>query len=128
MYFLIENSKIIYYFNKIFKVNSLGITSFFFIFLKNEKKDDLNVFNHEMIHIKQFQETFYIGFYVISFFDFIVKYYKYKSFYNAYRNLLFEIEAYDNMYDLDYLKKRKRFAWLRNLFSKNKVHPEIKSN
>ena len=69
-----------------------------------------------MIHIKQFQETLYFGFYFISFFEFIYNFLKYKSTYNAYRYLLFEIEAYDNMFDLDYLKKKKKFAWLRNFF------------
>ena len=129
MYFLIENSKLITYLNKVFKINSLGITSFFFIFLKGKKEDDLNVFNHEMIHIKQFQETLYFGFYFISFLNLFIIFLKYKSTYNAYRYLLFEIEAYDNMFDLDYLKKRKKFAWLRNFFNKNnKVHPDIKSD
>ena len=38
---------------------------------------------------------------------------KYRNFKDAYRNLAFEKEAYDHMNDLDYVKKRKRFAWLR---------------
>ena len=125
MYFLIENSKILNFFNKKFEVKPLGITIFFFIILKDKKEDNLEVFNHEMIHIKQFQETFYFGFYLITFFDFIIKYIKYRKFYDAYRYLVFEVEAYDNMNNLEYLKKRKRFAWLRNLFSKkNKIHPK----
>ena len=125
MYFLFENSKVITYFNKIFRSNVVGMTVFFLIFLKGEKDDNLIILNHEKIHIKQFQETFYIGFYLISTFDFLIKYCKYKNINGAYKNLMFEREAYEHMNDLDYLKKRKRFAWLRNLFKKkNKVHPQ----
>ena len=124
MYFLFENSRVIKWYNKVFKINARGITVFFLIFLKGEKDDNLKVFNHEKIHIKQFQETLFIGFYIISMLDFLIKFCKYKSITGAYRNLMFEREAYANMDDLDYLKKRKRFAWLRNLFKKkNKVHP-----
>ena len=125
MYFLIEDCKFLNYLSQKFEVKPLGITIFSFIFLKGKKEDDLNVFNHEMIHIKQFQETLYFGFYFISFFDLIIKFIKHKSFYNAYRNLMFEVEAYDNMYDLDYLNKRQKYAWLKNIFTtKNKVHPQ----
>jgi len=114
-------------YNKIFKVNLVGMTVFFIIFLKGEN-DDLKVLNHEKIHIKQFQETLFIGFYIISIFDFLIKYCKYRNVIGAYRNLIFEKEAYDYMDDLDYLKKRKRFAWFRNLFKKkNKVHPHSSS-
>ena len=39
---------------------------------------------------------------------------------NAYRNISFEREAYDNQYDLNYLKSRKRFAFLKYIKIKNK--------
>ena len=51
---------------------------------------------------------------------------KYRNFFDAYKNLLFEKEAYKFMNDLEYLKKRRKFEWIRGFFSKkNKVHPAI---
>ena len=37
---------------------------------------------------------------------------KYKDFKLAYRNLLFEIEAYNNQNNLEYLNNRNYYAWL----------------
>jgi hypothetical protein len=68
--------------------------------------------NHEKIHTAQMKELWYVGFYVIYFLEWLVRLVITPTV--AYRNISFEREAYDNQYDYNYLKNRKRFAqWRR---------------
>lgn len=91
---------------------------------KNLTEDDKR---HEEIHGEQQKELLLVGFlvlYVLFFcFEFIaccfncVRGYKKDSFNNgawkrAYRNNLFEREAYKHEKDADYLKNRKYYAWV----------------
>ncbi len=92
-----------------------GITLFPFIFLYSEdlKKNKVLV-NHEKIHKRQQLELLFgLVFYLIYGIDYLIKYIKYQDKYLAYRNIIFEREAYANQYDLEYLKKRKWFAYWR---------------
>lgn len=59
------------------------------------------------------KEMLYIPFYLWYGVEWLIKLF-YKG--NAYRNLSFEREAYDNQYNLDYLKTRKHYSWLKRLF------------
>ena len=52
-----------------------------------------------------------VGFYLLYIFDFIYSFIKYREFYEAYRNIRFEKEAYKNEKVSNYLAKRKYFAW-----------------
>ena len=63
--------------------------------------------NHETIHLKQQLELLIIPFYLWYGIEFIIRYFQYKSWDLAYRNISFEREAYANEKDFDYLKKRK---------------------
>lgn len=65
-------------------------------------------FNHERIHSEQMKEMLFIGFYLWYLVEWIIRLFG-KG--NAYRNLSFEKEAYDNDEDLNYLATRPRFAW-----------------
>jgi hypothetical protein len=68
--------------------------------------------NHEKIHTAQMKELWYVGFYLIYFLEWLVRLIITSTV--AYRNISFEREAYDNQYDYNYLKSRKRFAqWRR---------------
>lgn len=68
--------------------------------------------NHEEIHTAQMKELCYVGFYLIYFLEWLVRLIITPTV--AYRNISFEREAYDNQYNYDYLKSRKRFAqWRR---------------
>ena len=69
--------------------------------------------NHERIHIRQQLETLIVGFYLIYFLEFIFYRFNHTR-YNAYKMISFEREAYQYENDIDYLKKRKCYAWLRN--------------
>jgi len=91
-----------------------GITIFPFIFLryKTDKKD-LVILNHEKIHIYQQLELLILPFYVLYLVHFLVNLIKYKNKDLAYRNIIFEKEAYANETNLNYLKNRKLWEFLR---------------
>ncbi|AOR28713.1 hypothetical protein FORMB_16740 [Formosa sp. Hel1_33_131] len=84
-----------------------------FIFFK--KKEYINPvrLNHERIHLRQQLELLLIFFYLWYLIDFIVKYAKYRNWKTAYRNIIFEREAYSFEKDLNYLKKRKFYNFIR---------------
>ena len=68
--------------------------------------------NHERIHTAQMKELLYIFFYIWYIIEFIIRFLFIWSWKAAYRNLLFEQEAYDNEKDLNYLTNRTHYKWL----------------
>ena len=76
----------------------------------NARIDDITL-NHEKIHTAQIKEMLYVFFYVWYIIEWLIRLPKG----NAYRNISFEREAYNNQYDLNYLKSRKRFDFVRYL-------------
>ena len=88
-------------------INILGI-----IFTRDLSKINTIVINHESIHTEQLIECLFIFFYLIYVINYIINLIKYKDFKLAYRNLLFEIEAYNNQNNLEYLNNRNYYAWL----------------
>ena len=89
---------------------------FGFIFVRKElrhlfKEKDIN---HEKIHTAQMKELLYIFFYIWYFFEWLFLLIKYGSQKKAYRNIRFEKEAYNNQDNLEYLKTRKHYAFLRS--------------
>lgn len=71
------------------------------------------IINHERIHLKQQLELLVIPFYILYIMEYI--YYRLKAYSHdqAYRNISFEREAYRYEADLNYIKRRKRFASFR---------------
>ena len=67
--------------------------------------------NHEYIHTLQQKEMGYIGFLIWYHIEWLIKWVKYRDKMKAYRNLLFEREAYQMQYILDYRNQRKHYAW-----------------
>ena len=90
-------------------MNVGGITLFPFIFIKGEGNPRL--INHESIHIAQYSELFVLGFLALYLYDFLVNLARFISFKEAYYNIRFEREAYDNENNSDYLDNREKFAW-----------------
>ncbi|MCM2302925.1 MAG: hypothetical protein NDI80_09910 [Flavobacteriaceae bacterium] len=85
-----------------------------FIFIKNKEEiTDKTLINHEKIHLKQQIELLIIFFFISYFLEFIWNYFRFKSFMMAYRNISFEKEAYQNDANLNYLKTRKRYSFLK---------------
>lgn len=67
--------------------------------------------NHEAIHTAQMRELGYIFFYIIYFFEWLVRLMQ-KG--NAYRSISLEREAYAHAADPDYLSRRKPYAQWRH--------------
>lgn len=84
----------------------------FGIYFKNEKYlNRERTVNHEKIHWKQQLEMLIIFFYLWYLIEWVIRLFTNPN--NAYRSLSFEREAYGNDNDLDYLDKRKPYAWLK---------------
>lgn len=103
------------FFTRIFSFGKAkAITIFPFIFLNHEfDKRDSVLINHESIHMRQAIEMLVIPFYLWYSAEFILRFFQYKNFNLAYRNISFEKEAYANEHDLHYLKRRKFWNFLR---------------
>ena len=85
----------------------IGLTVFPFVFLKQKNmKTNAILINHEYIHLRQQLELLVIPFYFLYIIEFCVNCIIYKSFAKAYINISFEKEAYKNEKDLEYLKPR----------------------
>ncbi|HIE44791.1 MAG TPA: hypothetical protein EYP87_01140 [Flavobacteriaceae bacterium] len=95
--------------------NYIAITVFPFILINKNYKGNKALINHEKIHLKQQLELLIIPFYLWYIIEFLIKLIKYKSWHMAYLNISFEKEAYQNDYNLEYLKYRKRFAFIKYL-------------
>ncbi|GAA4831967.1 hypothetical protein [Algivirga pacifica] len=85
----------------------LGITLYPFIIVRDKKiKADPVIMNHEYIHIRQQRELLVIPFYVLYLLNYYYNLWKYRNRYEAYRNICFEREAYEQEKDLSYLSRR----------------------
>jgi len=120
--------------------SAIAITLFPFVFYlnKNVRANDITR-NHESIHIRQQMECAVVGlvvstilsllfrvtmwmlipgallFYLVYIVDYIVKYFVYKDWNTAYREISFEREAYLNANIESYIGFRKPFSWIKYL-------------
>ncbi|MFD2542214.1 hypothetical protein ACFSSB_07785 [Lacinutrix gracilariae] len=91
-----------------------GITLFPFVFLKHSSlKQNKILLNHEKIHFKQQLELLVIPFYILYVFEFFIRLLTCRNWQQAYRNISFEREAYTNEKDLNYLKSRPFYSFLK---------------
>ena len=92
-------------------VNAMAIFPFILIKKKYKGTEILKVkINHEKIHIQQQKELLVIFFYIAYVMEWFVRLFM-KG--NAYRNISFEKEAYSNDDNLEYLKQRKIFNFIK---------------
>ena len=99
-----------------------AINIFGFIIIRAEYRDSLDkhpltkdrLINHERIHTRQMQEMLFIFFYLWYGVEWLIRWigcgFQSKV---AYKNISFEREAYQNENNMDYLKNRRLFSWLR---------------
>lgn len=73
--------------------------------------------NHERIHTAQMRELLYLPFYVIYVLEWLFRLLL-KG--NAYHSISFEREAYSHEGNMQYLAKRKRYAWVKYMKMDNK--------
>ena len=96
----------------------IAINIFGIIFARKKMKyypDSIKnvIINHELIHTKQIKELFYIPFYMLYLCNYIYNLFVYRNHKNAYRNIYFEKEAYDNETNLDYIKTRMKYNYFK---------------
>jgi len=92
-----------------------GMALFPFVLIKDAKLLQDEVFkNHERIHLRQQIEIGIIPFYLLYLTMYFINRLKGQRHYQAYRNILFEQEAFSHERDFIYLKSRKWCAWARN--------------
>jgi len=99
------------------------------LFARNKYKGKLkkSTVNHESIHSEQYKDLGYILFLPLYLLEWIIKipfgwFYKKKQYGRtiskvAYRSISLEQEAYYNTYDYEYLNKRKRYTWVKYIFT-----------
>lgn len=93
-----------------------GITLFPFIFLSHRAdKEVKNLIIHEKIHLRQQMECLVLPFFLWYAIEFLIRYAHCGNKHQAYRNISFEREAYQNENDPNYLAKRKFGSFVRYL-------------
>ena len=114
----VENSKIPVILSRVSPINIHAISLVFFVFCRGEMSETTR--RHETIHFRQWLELLIVGFAILyvgswAWLRFIRGY----DGETAYRMIPFEQEAYDNQDDIDYLQKRRIFAWAK-YFKRNR--------
>jgi hypothetical protein len=89
-----------------------GMALFPFILVKRKSPGRV-LLNHECIHLRQQLEMGLVFFYVWYFAEYLIRLMQHRVHYLAYMHISFEQEAYRNEADLDYLLKRRWWAFLK---------------
>jgi hypothetical protein len=87
-----------------------------FVFVRKDEKAKDTVINHEKIHLKQQGEMLLLLFYVWYVVEYVFRVFQYLELQDAYHNISFEREAYENEGNHDYLDSRRRYAFLKYVF------------
>ena len=94
-----------------------GMTIFPFIFVRPKSAQDLSegeyetLIRHEQIHIIQQGECLVLPWFIIYGFNYLINLIRFKKSFDAYYNICYEREAYQNEAQKDYLDKRTKFLW-----------------
>lgn len=95
-------------------LNVSGMALFPLILVKRRVDfTNIKLLRHEEIHLRQQLELLVIPFYIFYLLNYLINLLRYLNPDKAYRNIIFEKEAYDNDGDVDYLRKRKVWAFLK---------------
>src|SRR5580765_6045817 len=93
-----------------------GMALFPFILLREKSfSQDKIIMNHELIHHQQQLELLIIPFYIFYVINYFFNRFKYKTHDTAYRNIIFEREAYAKENDFAYRGQRRIFSFLKYL-------------
>lgn len=83
----------------------------FILVKKKEMQHDVVLINHERIHHRQQLEMGIVLFYLAYLINYLYNLVKYRAHYRAYREIIFEREAYSMEGDMQYLERRKLWAF-----------------
>ena len=98
-----------------------GITLYPFIFLREEAdKQNTRLLNHERIHLRQQLELLVLPFYILYISEWLLKVCYYRNRHQAYLHLSFEREARQYEHDVNYIKRRKLFSFVRYIYVSSK--------
>lgn len=101
----------------LFYKNYVGLSLWPFIILRDDTlKGDLVLINHERIHLRQQQELLIIPFYILYSLEWLLRCMLYLDGYKAYQNISFEREAYQNEKNMEYLKERSIFNFIKYIW------------
>lgn len=101
-------------FKYIFTGNYVGLALWPFILLKSPRlREDDVLLNHERIHLRQQLELLVLPFYIWYVLEWCFRFLQLGDGYRAYRAISFEKEAYSEEGNLEYLQKRKPWAFFR---------------
>ena len=93
-----------------------ALTVFPFVFLREEKmKSNSTLLNHEKIHLRQQAELLIIAFFIWYAIEFLIRVAALKKWNPAYKSISFEKEAYSNDFNINYLKIRKVWDFIKYL-------------
>jgi hypothetical protein len=88
-----------------------GMALFPFVLVRT-KQPDAVLLHHERIHLRQQLELGIIPFYIWYLLEYLIRRWQYNTHYDAYRNISFEREAFENEHDLTYWKTRNWYGFL----------------
>ena len=106
-----ENSKIPVWLSYLAPIKIGAICIGPFVFARHEVSETTR--RHETIHLQQQLELLFIGTAILYLYDWLKGLIKYRDGRKAYYQIRAEQEAYVNQEQKDYLKKRKRWQWLK---------------
>ena len=106
-----ENSKIPVVLSIFTPITIEAITIGPLVFSRGEMSDVTK--NHESIHWQQYIETGILGFIILYYAFYLMNFLRYRDGRTAYFMIPFEKEAYDNDENMQYLEKRRRWAWIK---------------
>ena len=93
-----------------------GMAIFPFVLIKYAKLEgDRQIINHELIHLRQQIELLIIPFFMLYLLNYLFNLIRYRNHDRAYRNIIFEREAYGNDSNYSYLSNRKFARWIKYL-------------
>lgn len=105
----IENSKIPVWLSYVAPIDIHAITLGPIVICRQEMSEATK--RHETIHFQQFLELGFVGFIILYFGWWGLNLLKGQTGDEAYFNIPFEKEAYQNHHDENYLDNRKRYCW-----------------
>ncbi len=123
-YIEIKADKLLYWYSKLTGTNGNAKAAAFYPFLVTTSKMHPKMrpyfINHELIHFAQQKEMLILGGWIFYIFEFFyILYTKRKYGMGEYLLRSTEQEAYENMFDIEYLNKRKSFSHIKKYW-KNK--------
>lgn len=111
-----ENSKLPVHLSKIVPIDVYAFSFAIWVVCRGEMSEKTK--NHETIHYKQQLEMLFVFQWIMYGLFHLWGLIKYRNGQEAYYENPFEREAYDNDQDLDYLKERKHYSWVKYIWKR----------